>query len=264
MEEVSGLVEGGVGHCCGCDDRNAAGVQVLLIEGIEAKLRWRGPKRREYFYYRCGSAVYTASRHDLGIDVESAAVHVQEGFLVLDQPVSYLDVLRSGVCRRDARRDCVRVGATSGNYLSVHPEQTPIGVQQVLLVGDQLITGLDVAHCLRRSPRRHRNHECRNHQGQNNTNRERPAPHCPMHHSDNTYYRTLPMPPPGPSNSGLARGEVGNVLGGIGQLDLDAVHVGAVDFDDCGLFYAAYQALATVPADEGALVESAPVYVDDE
>ena len=42
------------------------------------------------------------------------------------------------------------VGQPPGNHVGVHSEQAPVGVQQVLLVGDQRVSGLDVRNGLRR------------------------------------------------------------------------------------------------------------------
>ena len=65
---------------------------------------------------------------------------------------------------------CVRVGASTGDHLGVHVEQTPIGVQEVLLVGDQLIANRHVGRRLRGGRWRcGNNSECRYDKRQNYT-----------------------------------------------------------------------------------------------
>lgn len=97
VDEVSGLVQRSVVYRGRRDDGNSAGVQVLLVEGIEAKQAWRRPqggKRRcglccwGGLFHRCRRAVDASSGHGLSVDVEPAPVGVQQRLLAGDQAIS--------------------------------------------------------------------------------------------------------------------------------------------------------------------------------
>ena len=91
-----------------------------------------------------GLAVGAAVGDKLGVDVEPAAVGVEEGFLALDQCVSDFEVVLGGAWGRGTGGDGVGVGASAGDNIGVGAEQAAVGVQQVLLVGDELVAHRDV------------------------------------------------------------------------------------------------------------------------
>ena len=91
-----------------------------------------------------GLAVGAAVRDELGVDVVLAAVGVEEGFLALDQSVSDVEVVLGGVRGGGAGGDGVGVGASAGDNIGVGAEQTSVGIQQILLVGDELVAHCDV------------------------------------------------------------------------------------------------------------------------
>ena len=91
-----------------------------------------------------GLGVGAAVGDELGVDVEPAAVGVEEGFLVLDEAVSDVEVVLGGVLGGGAGGDGVGVVASAGDDVGVGAEQASIGVQQVLLVGDELVAYRDV------------------------------------------------------------------------------------------------------------------------
>ena len=83
------------------------------------------------------------------------------GFLALDQPVSEIDVILCGTRRGRTRRNDIRIRTSPRNHAGVHPKQAAVGVQQVLLVGDQSISHFNVALRLGRRDRREQQcHQC--------------------------------------------------------------------------------------------------------
>ena len=108
-----------------------------------------------------GVGIGAAAGNDVGVNVEPTPVGVQQGLLALDQAVSGVDVPLGGALWRGAGRHGIGIAAAAGNKVSVGTEPASVSVQQVLLVGYQLIANCDLLRGHRLLSRR-----CAPHPGQ--------------------------------------------------------------------------------------------------
>ena len=129
-----------------CDERVAFG----------GSYRWACIRYWRWLLFR-GRIKGAATGDYFGVDVEQAAVRVEQCFLGDDQPVAGFDVFGGGDggerWRLDARRGQAVFDTAAGDHFGVDVEQAAVGVEQRFLGDDKLVAVFHLLNGLCRGSR---------------------------------------------------------------------------------------------------------------